>query len=159
MPWNGSGGFVRKHDWTAEAAAGTPMLPDRFDDDTDDITNAGLGNCITRDGQGVPVANISFGGFRITLLGTPVAVGDGANKGYVDTATSDRSMGGYRYTNLADPVDPQDAATKAWVGGNTTALPSQTGKAGQFLTTNGTIASWSGVPGNSLYLFNNCGGF
>jgi hypothetical protein len=159
MPWNGSGGFVRKHNWTQEAAAGIAMLPDRFDDDTNDITAAGLGNCITRDGQGVPTANVPFGGFRITVLGTPLAAGDGANKGYVDTANSNRSMGGYRYTNLADPVDPQDAATKAWVGGTTTALPDQTNNAGKFLFTNGATASWSVAAGNSLYLFNNCGGF
>lgn len=159
MPWNGSGGFVRKHNWTQEAAAGIAMLPDRFDDDTNDISGTGLGNCITRDGQGGPTANIPWGNFRITSLGTPLVAGDGANKGYVDVANSNRSMGGFRYTNLADPVDPQDAATKAWVGGTTTALPDMSGKAGLFLTNNGALASWGPAVGNSLYLFNNCGGF
>jgi len=158
MPWNGSGGFVRKHNWTQEAAAGIAMLPDRFDDDTNDITGVGLGNCITRDGQGGPSAHIPWNTFRITFLGTPLAAGDATNKGYVDVAPSNRSMGGFRYTNLGDPVDPQDAATKAWVGGTTTALPDQTNKAGQILTSNGALANWAPNTGSLLYQFYNLGG-
>jgi hypothetical protein len=38
-------------------------------------------------------------------------------------------------------------------------LPSQTGNAGKFITTNGTSASWGSVPGADMYLAANFGGF
>lgn len=38
-------------------------------------------------------------------------------------------------------------------------IPTQTGNAGKVLGTDGLTASWSGVPGNDLYLATNYGGF
>lgn len=149
MAWNGSGTFNRKHNWTQEAALGTPMLPANFDDDANDMAETGFGNCMTRDGQGGAAANIPFNGYRITLLGTPTASTDAATKGYIDTPTADRSMAGYKLTNLADPVNPQDAATKAYVGGTTTQLPDQTGKTDYVLTANAGGAGVAGW-GNSI---------
>jgi hypothetical protein len=152
MPWNGSGVFTRIRNWVNEAASGIPILPAEFDEQEQDFVAAGFGNCITRDGQGGPTADIPWNNFGITGLRAPALGGDVVNKTYVDTATANRSMGGYRYTNLADPVNAQDAATKAWVGGTTTQLPDQTGKQGQALTTNGLIASWANVTPDFLLM-------
>jgi len=121
MPWNGSGTFNRKHNWTQEAAVGTPILATNFDDDTNDITSVGLGNCITRDGQGGPAANISWNNFKITNLANPTLAQDGVTLSFMQTAITQATFN--------------------------TALPSQPGNAGKFVTTDGTNASWSNVFG------------
>jgi hypothetical protein len=120
MPYNGSGQFVRIHTWTTEAANNTPILPGEFDEQEQDIAG-GLSNAITRDGQGGPTADIPWNNFGITGLRAPVLGTDAANKKYVDDV---------------------DAATRVWVGGTTTALPSQTGKAGGVLITDGAQGFW-----------------
>lgn len=45
-----------------------------MDADTDDIASSGFGNCLTRDGQGQPTANLPMAGFRHT------GVQDGVNR-------------------------------------------------------------------------------
>lgn len=119
MPYNGSGTFVRIHNWTNEATSNTPILPGEFDEQEQDFATA-LSNCITRDGQGSPTADIPWNNFGITGLRAPALSGDAANKAYVDAV---------------------DAATRVWVSGTTTALPDPTGKAGQAL-----VAGGAGVP-------------
>lgn len=121
MPFNGSGTFIRGYSWTLDAAQGLDILPNRMDADANDIAGA-LSNCITRDGQGVPTANISWNGFQINGLGAPTNAGDAVNKTYADaisasvlTATSNRSMGGFQINNMGAPALPNDAATKAYV--------------------------------------------
>lgn len=86
MPWNGSGGFNREEDFTADLAAGPPasiVSAEKVDDEFDNF-KGGLQNCLTRDGQNSPSANISWAGNKITNLGAPSAGGDAANKTYVD---------------------------------------------------------------------------
>lgn len=83
MPWNGSGIFSRLHNWVNEAAAGTPILAAEFDEQEQDIVTAGLGNCITRDGQGGPTANIPFNNFKVTGLGNGSLASDSVNYGQV----------------------------------------------------------------------------
>lgn len=73
MPWNGSGVFTRIRNWVNEAASGIPILPNEFDEQEQDFVVAGFGNCITRDGQGGPIANISWNGFGITNITSIVA--------------------------------------------------------------------------------------
>ena len=57
MPFNGSGVFSRVHDWAADKLAGIKVTSSRFDAENDDFANA-LNNCVTRDGQGKPTADL-----------------------------------------------------------------------------------------------------
>jgi hypothetical protein len=125
MAFNGSGTFVRLKNWTLNAAQNINILPDLMDADTNDIAT-GLSQCITRDGQGVPTADIPWNNFGITGLRAPALAGDAATKGYVDTgatamaayvntATAARSMGGFVINLLGAPVVSTDAANKAYV--------------------------------------------
>jgi hypothetical protein len=123
MPYNGQGLFFPKHVWVNEAAAQTPILPANFDDQANDIA-AALSNVITRDGQGGPTSDIPWNNFGITGLRAPLLAGDAANKKYVDDV---------------------DAATRVWVGGTTTALPNQAGKAGGALITDGAVSDWKPI--------------
>ena len=73
MGWSGSGTFTRLYSWVADKAAGLDISSTRMDADTSDITANGLGNCLTRDGQGQPTANLPMNNFRHTGVGTGVA--------------------------------------------------------------------------------------
>ncbi len=66
MSWNGSGVFNRLYSWVADKAAAIDITASRMDADTNDITSNGFGNCLTRDGQGQPTANLPMAGFRHT---------------------------------------------------------------------------------------------
>lgn len=66
MSWDGSGNFNRLFSWVADKAAGLNISSTRMDSDTDNITSVGFGNCLTRDGQGQPTANLPMAGFRHT---------------------------------------------------------------------------------------------
>src|SRR5882724_9532310 len=66
MPWSGAGTFTRIYSWVADKAAGLDISSSRMDTDTNDIATQGFGNCLTRDGQGQPTANLPMAGFRHT---------------------------------------------------------------------------------------------
>lgn len=82
-----------------------------------DIATA-LTNCITRDGQSPPTANIPHGGYKLTGLGQASATGD--------------ALGWGQNGNLAtlvlgaDPTSNMQAATKQYVDANGGAFPSGT---------------------------------
>jgi microcystin-dependent protein len=76
MPWNGSGSFQRLFSWVADKAAAINITASRTDSDTDDIINAGLGNVLTRDGQGSATANLPMNNFRHTGVGNGAARND-----------------------------------------------------------------------------------
>lgn len=73
MPFNGSGTFNRIYSWVTDDANGIPITASRMDTDTNDITANGLSDCITRDGQSLPTANLPMGNFRHTSVGNAVA--------------------------------------------------------------------------------------
>jgi len=66
MPYNGNGVFVRGYSWVNDATNSIPISAPRMDADTNDICTNGLGNALTRDGQGVPTANLPMSGFKHT---------------------------------------------------------------------------------------------
>ena len=74
MPFNGSGTFT--------LVAGTPYVTGTTISSTvannlnSDFANNGFSNCLTRDGQSTPTANLPLGGFKLTGLGAGTAVAD-----------------------------------------------------------------------------------
>jgi len=71
MPFDGSGNFNRVMNWVNDALANIKILATRHDSEDDNFA-AGLSNCITKDGQSQPTANIPMNGKRITNLANPV---------------------------------------------------------------------------------------
>lgn len=65
MPFNGSGTFNRLFSWVADRNAGIDISSTRMDSDTNDIAS-GLSDCITRDGQSLPTANLPMNSLRHT---------------------------------------------------------------------------------------------
>jgi len=87
MAFNGAGVFLRLYSWVNDKAGGIKITASRMDAEFDGIAT-GLTNCITRDGQTTPTANIPLGGNKITGLGTPTNAGDAATKAYTDNAVA-----------------------------------------------------------------------
>ena len=124
MPFNGSGVWVRQYNWVNDHALNINITDYRMDADANDFAN-GLSNCITRDGQGVPTATISWNSQRLSNLGAAVQPNDAisltqANTTYyrIDgTSLPTVSLNANNLTiiNVANPVNPQDAATKSYV--------------------------------------------
>lgn len=89
-------------------------------------------------------AVVSNGSSSVTLY--PGETATVATNGTLMWKHGQNDAGGLRLRNLAAPVDTTDAATKAYADSIVASgLPSQTGKSGQYLTTNGTVPSWAAV--------------
>lgn len=70
MPgWDGTGQFQRVYNWEADKLAGINIIASRMDTDTDNITNNGFGNCLTRDGQGSATDDLPMNNYRHTGVG------------------------------------------------------------------------------------------
>lgn len=83
MSWNGAGSFNRLYSWVADKVAGLNISSTRMDADSNDIAANGFGNCLTRDGQGQPTANLPMANFRHTGVGNGVARSDYAALGQI----------------------------------------------------------------------------
>lgn len=94
MPWNGSGTFNRIYSWVADKAAGLDISSSRMDTDTDDIAAGGFGNCLTRDGQGQPTANLPMANFRHTGVQNAVSRTDYAAFGQVQDGLPNWTIAG-----------------------------------------------------------------
>lgn len=70
--WNGNGVFSRTYNWTDDKTNGIKITSVRHDANDIDFVN-GINNCLTKDGQSSPTANIAFGGRKITGYGTTSA--------------------------------------------------------------------------------------
>lgn len=84
-PFDGNGSFELTQDFAADRDAGPPdslISADKVMDVLKDIA-AGLQDCLTRDGQNSPSANISLQGYKFTLSGNPANPGDLVNARYV----------------------------------------------------------------------------
>lgn len=84
MPWSGAGTFNRIFSWVADKAASINITASRMDTDTNDIVANGLGNALTRDGQGVATANLPMANFRHTGVGNGVLRNDYTALGQVE---------------------------------------------------------------------------
>lgn len=73
MAYNGSGIWNRLYNWTNDAQNGIKIRADRMDAEFNDMCSNGLSKVITRDGQGVPTANLPMGGFKHTGVADPTA--------------------------------------------------------------------------------------
>lgn len=83
MPFNGSGTFVSLPAPDFPALPGTTILASSFNANMNDVFTNGLTNCLTRDGQSPPTANLPMAGFRFTNLGNGVNDTDSAALGQV----------------------------------------------------------------------------
>lgn len=93
MAWSGgiytrtNGTYSGALVWSSDAAAAVKIRADRHDTHDEDLAD-GINNCLTKDGQNSPTANISWGTFKITNLGDGTAATDSATYGQTITAFS-----------------------------------------------------------------------
>lgn len=141
MPFNGTGVFNRIYSWGNDAAAGLEVNATRMDTDTNDIAQ-GLSNCLTRDGQSAPTANIPMGGYRITGLGAGVLPTDAATIGSPNFSGTPTAPTPALGTNT-DQIATAKMVTQAQFQ---TVLPAQPGGSTTYqLVTVGGSASWQAV--------------
>src|SRR3990167_3619704 len=72
MAFNGSGTYVRVHDWTDDAAAAVKINATRADEEDDGFAT-GLSTCVTKDGQTTITANLPMATFKHTGVGASAA--------------------------------------------------------------------------------------
>jgi hypothetical protein len=87
MAFNGSGTFVRVHDWTTDLSNTVPVTASRMDAEDDGFAT-GLSTCITKDGQTSTTAQIPFA--------QGIKLSDGSDSAPSFTFTSDTNSGLYR---------------------------------------------------------------
>src|SRR5690349_11969829 len=104
MAFNGSGGWNRLYNWVSDAAAGIKIRADRMDAEFNDIANNGLAKCITRDGQGVPTANLPMGGFKHTGAADGSAANDYATIGQLQDASLVLTASSFKSGNFTQSV-------------------------------------------------------
>ena len=85
--FDGSGGWSWSYTWANEAALGNPISATKMDAQFADAA-AGFQNCLTRDGQGRPSANIDWNAKKITNLANGTASGDAINLGQLTGQTT-----------------------------------------------------------------------
>lgn len=84
MPYNGSGTFIRLYSWVIDAANSVNISSTEMDAEDNGFA-AGLSNCITRDGQSPPSADIPWGGKKLTNLGLATSATDALSQAAGDT--------------------------------------------------------------------------
>lgn len=102
MPFNGSGVFSRIYSWTTDALNGLDISPSRMDTDSNDIAS-GLTQCITKNGQSTPTANLPMGGYKLTGLAAGSSSGDSVNYGQLQAATTGLTVSNVASARLLTP--------------------------------------------------------
>lgn len=77
MPFNGSGTYSPIGGGDFPAVDGQLIRADQYNNEIYDIATA-LTNCLTRDGQSPPTANLPMAGMRLTGLGDGISPQDSA---------------------------------------------------------------------------------
>jgi hypothetical protein len=130
LSFNGSGVFVINTSGQP-VVTGSVISSTAFNALTADLAT-GLSTTITKDGQSTPTANIPWGGFKITGLGTPTTTGDAlafGRTGTIDTLTLTNAL---TYGN----------------GGTGLTSP---GASGNVLTSTGSAWASRALPNNIIY--------
>jgi hypothetical protein len=70
--WSGSGTFSRTYNWTQDQSNGILIDADRHDANDTDFVN-GINNCVTKDGQNTPSADLPMAAFKHTGVGNATA--------------------------------------------------------------------------------------
>lgn len=78
MPFNGSGTFSRLYSWVVDAANNVAISSTRTDAELNGMA-AALSNCVTRDGQSPPSADLPMGGKKLVNLGNATVSTDALN--------------------------------------------------------------------------------
>ena len=90
MTWNGSGTYRKwnytTNGWTGDAASSIGIEPGRHDSQDDDFV-AGINNCLTKDGQNVPTANLPMSNFKHTGVANAVNATDYMAYGQIRNGT------------------------------------------------------------------------
>lgn len=104
--WNGNGVFSKTYSWVQDQINGIKIRADRHDQNDIDFVN-GINNCLTKDGQNTPSANLPMANFRHTGVANAVArtdylamgqFQDNSGKYYTTTGSSNA------YVLTASPV-------------------------------------------------------
>ena len=108
VSFNGSGTF--------SLASGNPVVTGTTISSTwcnntlSDIASNGLTNCLTKDGQTTPSANIPLGGYKITNLGNGTATTDAAAFGQIQSGSSNVVTGVSGVTTITGSLSPSPGA-------------------------------------------------
>lgn len=130
MPFNGTGTFVSIAPPDYPAVAGTTIRAAQFNANLTDIFD-GFNNCLTRDGQGRPGANIDWAGYNLTNVGTFGAGAAQLTSGNLTfTSTGQRIVGDFSNINIANRTMFQTSTAN----GDTTVsvIPNGTSAVGAF---------------------------
>jgi hypothetical protein len=137
LAYNGSGTFVRVHDWTTDLANTVPVTASRMDDEMDGMAT-GLSTAICKDGQTTATARIPF------ASGASATGAAASGAAYANTNDAN--------TGLYFPAADQWGLTAGGTGTLTSTATALTGGSGITLTISGLLTISSGgytVTGNS----------
>jgi hypothetical protein len=114
MPFDGSGNFNRLMNWVNDAAANLKIRADRHDQEDNNFA-AGLSQCLTKDGQTLPTANIGLNGKKIINLADPTAAQDAVTRAYLEAALVNDFSFVQQQVKLASGAITLHAETKAFL--------------------------------------------
>ena len=129
MSFNGTGIF-QINTPGQPVVAGTTITSTAFNTLMTDIAT-GLTNCLTKDGQSTPTANIKMGSYKLTGLGVATTAGDAlsfGNNATIATLVLTTALGAaYGGTGLTAPGALGNILTSDGAGGWTSSTPTATG--------------------------------
>jgi hypothetical protein len=156
MPFNGSGTFNRLYSWIIDAANNVDISSSRTDAEMNGFA-AGLTNCLTRDGQSPPSADIPWGGKRLTNLGAATTDTDALSRITGDGRYILASVTSLSVTGSITAGTSLNAATLALsgnstVGGSITATGNINTAGNAVLTANAMGFFWKDASGSQPHM-------